>query len=487
MTDSFWKPNRHVTAGFFLASAAGLSFTAILSIFLGGPSESALLLGLSGERLALLIGMLIIFTGLTYFGIQILRGKSFAFAPSGLGGKPSRSMGFILGATALVFLAAWLMTWTPAERFGEWYYYIVRIYPFIVWLNCVSGVGVLLLVAGNFGVDTRKFTAFLREQRVSFLIAGAAVLIFGIIAWAVSLRVVGMRWQEEDFWYGAGVPLLPFQVLLAAAASMALVIIVNKFSTMGKFEKKYWPDLVIFVVIWAIAAWLWAKEPVRPDFFITKPVAPNFELYPDYDAKFFDLVSQYALIGQRLNNGVFYDRPLYSAGLVYLHALAGQNYIQVVTLQAALFAIFPALAYLLGKRLHSRVAGAGLAILFILRGVNAIESGPLIDTAHPKQMLTDFPSAILMLILTILLVRWLQEPGKNWRSIGMAGGVLGLATLLRPHPLIYLPILIPLVIWVYSKTPRLSLTFSTLLLAATLAGVVPLVGSRRQGRAILYL
>src|SRR5258706_2376282 len=208
MTDSFWKPNRHVTAGFFLASAAGLSFTAILSIFLGGPSESAGLLGLSGERLALLIGMLIIFTGLTYFGITILRGKSFAFAPSGLGGKPSRSMGFILGATALVFLAAWLMTWTPAERFGEWYYYIVRIYPFIVWLNCVSGVGVLLLLAGHFGVDTRKFTAFLREQRVSFLIAGAAVLVFLINCLAGCLRGGGPGMPEGDLSHGGRGPLL---------------------------------------------------------------------------------------------------------------------------------------------------------------------------------------------------------------------------------------------------------------------------------------
>ncbi len=485
MTDIPWKPNRHIAASFFLISAAGLLATAILSIFLGEPSESALLLGLSAGRLALLCGMLIIFTGLIYLGIQILRGKSFVFAPSGPGGKPSRSMGFILGATTLVFLSAWWMTWTPAERFGELYYYIVRAYPFIVWLNCVSGVGLLLLLADRFGLDTRQFIAFLREQRISFLIAGVALLIFGLISWAVSLRVVGMRWQDEDFWYGAGVPILPFQVLLAAVACIALVVIVNRFFNTDKFEKKYWPGLILFMIIWAIAAWLWAKEPVRPDFFITKPTTPNFEFYPDYDARFFDLVSQYALIGQGLNNGAFYDRPLYSAMLAYLHGLVGQDYAQIVALQAALFAIFPALAYLLGKRLHSQAAGAGLAILFTLRGVNAIEVGPLINTAHQKQMLTDFPSAILMLILTILLIHWLQEPEKSWRSIGMAGGVVGLATLLRPHPLIYIPILVPLIIWVYRKKPRLSLTFSMLLLAAALAGILPWLNSNGQGRSIV--
>jgi len=485
MTDTPWKPNHRITAGFFLTSAAGLLLIIILNIFLNEPSESALLFGLSAERLVLLGGMLILFIGLTYLGLQILRGKSFKFASSEPTGKPSRSMNFILGVTVLVFLSAWLMTWTPAERFATLYYYIVRVYPFIVWLTCVSGAGLILLLANRFGAQTGQVKAFVQEQRVSFLIAGAALLIFGLISWAVSFRVVGMGWQEEDYWYGAGVPLLPFQVLLAAIASIALVIVANKFFFAEKFGKKRWPDLILFLVIWIIAAWLWAQEPVNSDFFITEPAAPNYEHYPDYDARFFDLVSQYALIGQGLNNDNFYDRPLYSALLVYLHVFGKQDYDQIAALQAALFAIFPALAYLLGKRLHSRAAGAGLAILFTLRGMNAVEAGPFINIAHQKQMLTDFPSAILMLILTILLVRWLQEPEKNWLSIGLAGGITGLATLLRPHPLIFVPILIALTIRVYRQKPRLWIPFSALFLAAALAGILPWLQSNGQGTSIV--
>ena len=88
MTDIPWKPNRTVTACFFLTGAAGLLLI-ILNTLISGPSESALLLGLSAERLALSGGMLLLFAGLTYLGAQILRGKTFGFTSPGPGGKPS--------------------------------------------------------------------------------------------------------------------------------------------------------------------------------------------------------------------------------------------------------------------------------------------------------------------------------------------------------------------------------------------------------------
>lgn len=483
MTDTLWKPNRSVIAYFFFIAAAGLLFIIIINIVLTGPSESAVLLGLSAERLALLGGIFIIFCGLTWLGVQTLKGKGFEFASPEASGLSSRRVDFLLGATLLVFISTWLMVWTPAERFGTLYYYIGRIYPFVVWLTCFSAVGLVLLLANRFGIDSTKFRVFLREQRVSLFVAGIVLLIFGFLAWAISFRVVNMRWQDEDFWYGAGVPLLGLQVLLALLASIGLAIVGHKFA----FGKKHWPDLILFLLIWGIAAWLWATQPVNPDFFITPPTAPNFELYPDYDARFFDLVSQYALIGQGLNNANFFDRPLYSALLVYLHAFAGQDYEQIVALQAALFAIFPALGYLLGKRFHSWPAGIGLAILFTLRGINAIEAGSLINTAHQKQMMTDFPSAVLMLLMTVLLVRWLQEPTKHWSSLGLAAGVLGLATLLRPHPILYIPILVVLTIGIYRHTPRIAAILSSLILVAALAGVLPWLANNGQGRSVVDL
>ena len=473
MINTFWKPNRPVAGYFFCVSAAGLLLVTILNFVLNGSSESKFLLGISVERLGLLGAMLLIALALLFVGIQILRGKSF-----GLESDKRKSL--VLGGALLAFLLTWLILSTPLERFGPFFYYISHLILFLVWLAVFSGVGVALLLADRFGVSIGQFMAFVREHRGLFGVAGVALLIFGFISIAVLFRVINMRWQEEDFWYGAGVPLLPLQVLVALLASIVLAIFAKK------IEKKRWFDLVLFLCIWAVTAWAWASAPVNPDFFITKPVAPSFEMYPDYDARFFDLVSQYALIGQGLaSHGAVDDRPLYSAFLVYLHTFVGQDYGQVVAWQAALYAIFPALGYLLAKRLHSRAAGLGLAALLMLRGVNSLEIGQFINTAHQKQMMTDFPTAIFVLLISILLIRWLQDPGKNWLSLGAAAGVSGLATLLRLHPIIYLPILIVLMAWVYRQKKRLWLSFTAMILMLALAGVFPWVAG--NGQANMYL
>lgn len=485
MTNTLWKPNKPVTGYFFCAGATGLWLIILLDILFNGPSETGIFLGLSAERLILLGGMLTISIILAYIGIQIIRGKSGIFEPSKDAKHSQRLINLTLMAASLVFLFAWLIIWTPADHFGKFYYYIQHITPFLVWLTCFSATSVVLLMANHFGVNGKQFSNFIQKNRILFGIAGAALLVFAFIAVTVMFRVVNMRWQDEDFWYGAGVPLLSLQVFLAIALSITSAIILRKFQFIQKLKNKAWLDLFLFTCIWAVAAWLWANEPVNPDFFITQPAAPNFESYPDYDAKFFDIISQYALIGQGLNNNYFYDRPLYPALLTYLHAFAGQNYNTVVALQAALYAIFPALGYLLGKRLHSREAGMGLAVLLTLRGMNALEIGQFINTSHQKQMMTDFPTAILIMMMSLFLVRWLQEPGKNWLSLGAAAGILGLGTLLRPHPLIYIPVLIALIIWIYRQQKRLWPLFSSMVLVVAFAGVLPWTVSNGQGRSVM--
>ncbi len=486
MSEVPWKPNRTLIAYFFFAGAVGLLFIIVQNIVTNGASESAVLLGLSTERLALLGGILIIAMGLGFVGAQTLHGKFLKLSKPD--GGPSIGIHLLLVPTLLVFLAAWVTAWTPAERFGTSYYYLERLAPLIIWLTCFSAVGLFLLLAHHFGLDVKQFTFFLHEQRNTFLVAGAALITFVPIAIAVASRVVNMGRYEEDFWYGAGVPLLVMQVLFAVSVSVGLALLTHTSFAAKNFEKKFWFDLVIFAAIWAVAAILWVQEPVNPDFFITKPAAPNYELYPDYDAEVFDIYSQFALIGQGLNWAPgFYDRPLYSALLVYLHTLAGQNYLTLIAWQAALFAIFPALGYILGKQLHSRPVGVGLAVLLTLRGINSIQLGPFINTAHQKQMMTDFPTAILIMTLTLLLIRWLQEPAKNWTSLAWAAGVLGLATLVRPHPLIYIPFIIALIIWVYRSQKRLQIIFSGLVLVAALAGVLPWVISNGNGQSVMDL
>ena len=442
----------------------------ILGIFLAEPSETPVLLGLSTQRLLMLGGMLTISVGLLWFGWRVRSGGiqiQFLFEK-----KQSWKNNSLLIAATLLFSTAWAMLWTPPERFGNFQEYILRFYPFIIWLVCMSGVAVLILLAVRYGVWIDQFQSHLRQQRGFWMVAGATLIVIGLLAWAASVRVVGMT-TEEDFWYGAGVPVLTIQVLIAALVSLFFSMLWKKFRGSQRGNISIRADWVIFIIIWIITAWLWVGQSARPDFNISRPVPPNQEQYPDYDSKFYDITGQYALIGQGLNNGVFYDRMLYPAFLVYLHILGGQDYGTLMAIQTGILAVFPALSYLLGKRLHSRPIGMGLAVLLSMRGLNSIALGGIIDTSHQKHMMTDFPTGTLILLACLLIVKWVQSQGRGWVHAGLAGGVIGLTTLLRPHALGLVGVLALLIFIVYRQRARLWVSMGVLVMATIAASILP--------------
>lgn len=458
-----WKPNRNTASIFLLACAAGMLAAGIFSIFSG--KVSTLRLGLLGLSVVFGLGLCL----LAFWNVRSLR-----LADWWLRSTQGRKLSALTIATVLIFIAGWVVTWMPLERFGSAYYYVQGIYPFIVWLTCVNAIGTLLLLSAQTGLDFKKIKEYFREQRIVFIIAVLLLVVFGLLAWLASTRVVGVRPDEEDFWYGAGVPILAFQVQLALIVGLGLAFLIDKWVTKKSISPKK-IDIVIFILIWAVSAWMWAKEPVRSDFLVTNPVAPNYEMYPDYDARNYDVMSQFALIGQGLNNHSFFDRMLYPAFLVYLHNLGGQNYQHLMEMQAAVFAVLPALIYLIGKKLYSRNAGLVLGVLMALRGVNQIQVGNIIETAHQKYMLTEYPMTVMMVLATALLVKWAWNPSKNWIWAGFAGIVIGLSTLLRPHSLALLPTVIVLAILIYRQKTRLWLGVSGLVFAAALVSVLPWV------------
>ena len=56
-------------------------------------------------------------------------------------------------------------------------------------------------------------------------------------------------------------------------------------------------DLIIFFMLYAVTAILWAYEPLQKSFMFIGPYAPNKVLYPFADAANFDTASQFGLIG----------------------------------------------------------------------------------------------------------------------------------------------------------------------------------------------
>lgn len=369
-------------------------------------------------------------------------------------------------ALAPLFLAFWCLTWFPPQYSGDAYYYFIGLYPLILCGLLAAGSALVLMVTTDAGSTTPWWADYLGKRRPALLIALATLAALGLVA-LIALQF-GILRSSEPFWYGAGVPLLAAQVLIATLI------------TALAFRLENWPgtrrlsaDLILFILIWVIAAALWAARPVPASYWVTAPRAPNFEYYPFSDLITYDIASQFALIGQGIYNGIFFDRALYMSFLVYLHAIGGQNYQQLMSIQAALFAVFPALLFLLGKQLHSRLAGLMLAALITLRGLTGLDASAWIDTATFKHMLTDFPTAVGVAGFLVLILRWIKAPRDRLSSLIWAGGVLGLTSLLRPHVLLLLAAAALLAIWVYRPEWRRALSASALALLAFLMAVLP--------------
>src|SRR5690606_15209241 len=98
------------------------------------------------------------------------------------------------------------------------------------------------------------------------------------------------------------------------------------------------------------------------------------------------------------------------------HALLGGNYNAITSAQVLVLALLPAVLYLLAARLHSRFAGLLLAGLVIVREVNSIALGGIINLSHAKLLMADLPAALALAAACLAAVAWLRRgPG------GLAG------------------------------------------------------------------
>jgi len=401
--------------------------------------------------------------------------------------KNGRFTQTLSGLALAGFLLSGLIVCLPAYRFGNLQGYFLRVLPLLVWLTFVCLLTFLTERAETQGLRWQHVLTLVRAQKkiwgMALIVTAAFILIWLWIAstgFGISIY--------DDYWYGAGVPILGLQLALAFSIGIGLFFS-EKFFHQMNFGAPTSSDgnqlqrglksafrvngLLIFFLIWGIAAFLWAREPLPSSYFATGPDLPTGEFFPFSDAATFDLGSQFALIGQGINNGLFFDRVLYMFFLLFLHVFVGQNYLQVVAVQAAIYAVFPAILYLLGKTLHSRSFGVILAALVILRGMNGIAASSMIDLANQKQMLTDFPVVIFAAWFALTAVKWVQNPNKNYIHALWAGGAVGLAVMLRTHALFLLVFALLLAVMIYWNQKLRGLLISVLLIAAMFAVTLP--------------
>ena len=386
----------HRSWGIIVAYSLFIALIAI--IILGGmfvsPSEpgSALVFGLSLPRLILALGLFAVVVVFAFLSVKASKNPAWAerlfeqwFGKSRLSRLTAWLAGISLGL-------GWIGCFLPSYRAGLLGVHWDRIRPAMIFILIagIATLAVFLLKRSDFTIRDMKLS---KALRLSLLLVFPSLLLIG-----------GMLYSDfgvyapEDYWYGAGVPILVSQLVVAIFGGIFFL-----------WAEKKWglrrSDLLVFLLIYVITAIFWAREPLQKSFLFIGPYAPNRVLFPFADAAIFDTASQFALIGQNffIFNGQFFERAVYISFLVYLHSLAGQDYGQLMAAQAAVFAVFPALVYLVGRSLNSRAIGFAAAVVAAFRGANSIAASNMIDMANPKMMLTDFPTAIGIALIVLFL------------------------------------------------------------------------------------
>lgn len=436
----------------------------ILVGMLLSPSEpgSSIILGLSLPRLILALGLLSIAVFFSILSIKTSTDRAWADRILEQWFRNSRLRPMITLVAGISFGLGWIGCFLPFYRAGFLSVHWERIQPVMVFLLLAGFATLALILFKRSNLNLRELRLS-KTYRSSLLLFLPSILLIGTMLYTD----FGVS-APEDYWYGAGVPILLTQLMIAILGGVLFLQADRRWGS-----KRF--DLIVFFLIYGATAVLWAREPLQKSFLFIGPYPPNRVLYPFADAAIFDAASQFALIGQNffLFNGQFFERALYISFLVYLHSIFGQDYGQLMAAQAAIFAVFPALVYLVGKSLNSRAIGFAAALVAAFRGANAIAASNMIDMANPKMMLTDFPTAIGIALIVLFTCEWLKRPQQNWHYPLWIGGVIGLTLMLRTNTLVLL-LLIPLYAFLaFSHQWKTWLVSSFLILLAAFAITLP--------------
>ncbi len=350
---------------------------------------------------------------------------------------------------AFVTLTSLLLT--PSYRFGILKGYHEASLPILVffWVLVVQGE-LLFFIPHRFVRD--RIDVFLGELKdglgIFSLVMASAVVILCLIF------VTGLGLRGSYNWYEAGVPLLSGQVWFGLWGAMVAHLLIRFLRAKAGKLRFAWilGDGTVKVILWFVAAFLWIRTPLAPNFFAPEPMPPNYEYYPYSDAANWDIGAQYALIGQGIaNRNPYADHAGLMGLLALLHLLVGQDYDRLLILYVSLFAVYPVILYSLGKAVHSNLFGFFLAIVGIGREINAILAGSYLNLSHVKLLMTEFPTRVGLAALVLVLVLWLRNPQRGRYYVFPLGAAIACLILLRFNTLL-LPVVIALVVlWGYGR------------------------------------
>jgi len=312
--------------------------------------------------------------------------------------------------------------------------YASRLGPLLFWFT-LSALETAIQLGFEYAPDQTDQKARVSVQEILNNSLYAVLILAAITIVIVGTRL-GITHRNDGSWGSPTTPFMEWQILLAVMIALVTMALESRWHWLQR-------DRHLFGLIYLAGCLIWLSQPVNPGFFATPPRAPNFEIYPFSDAMIYAQYAQSALVG----NGFMWPdvptRPLYISIITWMYALVGQDYSRVIALQTIVLAFFPPVLYLLGKELAGKPIGVGLALLAILRDINANVAAPFaLNYTYTKIFFSEIPTALLISLFTVLTIRWIRRPKPIQQAL-ILGGILGMSSLIRLQSAIVLIAVIP--------------------------------------------
>jgi len=435
---------------FYVWTASFGALVALVIVF-SEPSETSRtwILGLSKLRAAMATVLLLwmLATGLS--ALKLRRSSEGMKRIRAWISNPWVYSGLLVFSSAvlMVSIQLWYLARIAIDPYVKGY--LERLIPILFLGVFLSLQNLILLPLIRFGwLDLRG--------KVSDKLLRIIGLLFGLILlfWAlIALTRIGLT-PDQIGWDPPGVPVLAVQVWIAFLIGLTYLGLAHLIYA-SQLSRSRLLDIIVSIVLWGAAAFFWSQQPIAPNYFALTPQEPNFEFYPYSDAATHDVLAQRLLVGEGFP-GVA-RKPLYVIFLALLRALAGQSYQNIGLLQIMILALIPVCIYWLTKSLHHRISGVIAAILIILREKNAIAVSGQIGVSHAKLLMSDLPAMLGIVLLTWVIVVWLNKPQtRRIFPLGI-GGILGLLLLIRPQTVILLPAVVLLIVVLFFRRPSAGL------------------------------
>ncbi|MDO9546737.1 MAG: hypothetical protein Q7J07_08325 [Pelolinea sp.] len=426
---------------------------AIWLLALPKEAEHAVLLGYSLKKLALLLPIFMLPIAGYLFLLLLGRNAKLqeCFQKDGKREKTARSM--IIGGV-FVSLSIWIFAFFfHFLRWSEDIGIYLRLLPILV-SYLVFGIQAIVFVPFFlFKVKRSSAKTKLDQNSPVFLIVLGTLMVLLLV-----IELTGLG--KSPVWVSTttlGIPLLEGQIWFLCGVIALMVLAMFAWSAVPgktKWDSFRHKDILIFFFLWLMALMIWMSLPLpEHNYFAPSVRAPNFEKYPFSDAEQYDYNSLYVYFGS-IQNFVI-SKPLYVSFLAILHFIGGFSYTTTIFLQTIVLAFFPSILFLIGKELHSRLGGIGIAILVILREVNAIQASTISNVSNSKLLLSDLPATLVVAIMVLVIIRWFKRSDQRVsHHVFILGGLTAVLNLMRIQTIMFIPFILLLTVMRYFKKPK---------------------------------